>query len=342
MYKLEVGSINIPEIYVSENKEEDELAVENGFPFISYRGQKEKLIKIIMLPYLEEMFPKIKWLSVLKLKKSDVITQPIIKVPGGKCDTTYNCSNQNNYNVTSDIATDHRSFKDCGGYEVKNGMTVGDVIWGNESKVNIEELQALKLMPVFLDDIISSIKVNLQGMDWREGYNKKVGSCLGVYDQYNQPDNLIILDISGSIPRGISDTMLTLLATFKEQLKADVIVTGSQSYYWSYDDELPSPNWIRGHIGCGNEEEMFSNIMKKNISNRKFGHVISFGDNDAPEWWAENNSCSYDELNIEVGEVWHFHTWAANTITGYAGWADRCCKGTKHYNTTWCKCIEEY
>ena len=342
MYKLEIGSINIPEIYVSETKEEDKLAVENGLPFISWRGQKEKLIKIIMLPYLEKLFPKIKWLSVLKLKERDVLTQPIINVPGGKCSEPADRSGQNNFNVIADVATDDRSFYGCSSNEAENGMTVGDIIWNNASRVNIEELQALKLMPVFLDDVISSIKINLQGIDWREGYNKKTGSCLGVYDLYSQPDNLIILDISGSIPRGISDTMLVLLATFKEQLKADVIVTGAQSYYWSYDDELPSPDWIRSHIACGNEERMFTEIMKRMISNRKFGHVISFGDNDYPEYHSGGHKHLYDDLNIEVGDVWHFHTWKENASTGYAKWADRCCKGTIHHNTKWCKCIEEH
>lgn len=345
MYQLKIGSIDIPEIYVSENDADDKLAVDNGFPFISWRGDKEKLIKVIMLPYLERLFPKIKWMQVLKLKPEDVRFQPVIKVPGCECTSSDNRSCQTNDNVMADIAEDERSFNGVDNGEAINGMTVGDVIWGNGSKVNIEELQNLHLMPVFLDDVVSSIKVNLQGMDWRGGYDKKLGACLGVYDQHSQPDNLIILDISASIPRGISDTMLALLATFREQLKADVIVTGAQSYFWAYGDELPDPTWIRSHIGCGNEESMFTKIMKTKIANRKFGHVVSFGDNDTPEYWVyrkKNEKSIYSGLNIEVGDVWHFHTYRENCNTGYAIWANEYCKGAKHYDTKWCDCVEEY
>lgn len=360
MYQLKIGSINLPEIYVSETEEEDKVAVENGFPFISWRGDKEKLIKVIMLPYLEKMFPGIKWMKVLNIK-GGFVHQPVIKVPSDKhymqdeesieqvdIDAeeaefdipNKDCSDQDDFNVMADIADSERSFSGVKNSESINNMTVGEVLWSRDCKVNIEELQNLKLMPVFLDDVISSIKVNLQGMDWRGGYDKKLGACLGLYDQYNQPDNLIILDISASIPRGISDTMLTLLATFKEQLKADVIVTGVQSYYWAYEDNLPSPSYIRRHIGCGNEEMMFTEIMKTRIAHRKFGHVISFGDDDSPEWFSsrEVGKSKYDGLGIEVGDVWHFHTWKKQS-TGYAKWADNCCKGEKHFNNAWCDCM---
>ena len=83
MYQLKIGSINLPEIYVSETEEEDKVAVENGFPFISWRGDKEKLIKVIMLPYLEKMFPGIKWMKVFHIK-GGFVHQPVIKVPGDK------------------------------------------------------------------------------------------------------------------------------------------------------------------------------------------------------------------------------------------------------------------
>lgn len=343
MYKLSIGSINLPEIYVSQTDAEDKVAVENGFPFISWRGSEEKLIKVVMLPYLERMFPKIKWMKVLKLRPEDVKEQPVITVAGGEveCDGDPR-TDQNNDNVTADSADGPRTFSGGNGKGI-NGMTVGDVIWGDGNKVNIEELQNLKLMPVFLDDVISSIKVNLQGMEWRGGYDKKLGACLGVYDQYSEPDNLIILDISASIPRGISDTMLALLSTFKEQLKADVIVTGSDSYYWAYGEELPDPTWIRRHIGCGNEETMFSEIMRKKISNRKFGHVVSFGDNDTPERWGtlkDGEVSRYHGLNIQVGDVWHFHTRHDDTDTGYAIWCNEYVTGAKHHNTKWCDFVE--
>jgi hypothetical protein len=197
-------------------------------------------------------------------------------------------------------------------------------------------------MPAFIGDILDCIKLNIgSGVYWREGYNKKRGLPIGRFDAARQKPNLIILDVSASIPRGIAATMITLIDTLRTQLQADLIITAHKSKYYSMTDRLPTPQQIRQQFRPNNESTEFLNILETRIKGCHYGHVISFGDNDYPRYYMMDDTL----IGTTVDKVHHYHTglWgSAAGGTGYARWCDMLEKKPEvEINTDWCKVIEK-
>lgn len=338
MHRLDIG-IKIPEVYVCENQEEARQAKHYGLPYI-VRPQgvtDEKLVGYIMYRTLRTKFPHIDWELVFKTSFLDTI---IIHVPGDEDAQAHTCPTGDS-NV-ADIAEDDRIF--TGGFddgeldycERELDAYIGDM----SAEVSIEELQALNLLPTFLSDISDSIRRNLYGYDWTEGYNKKRGVPLGNFNAERVRKNLMILDISGSIPRGISATMLTLIDTLRTQANADLIITGSTSLFYAAGEELPSPQWIRNHCGYGNEATQFYSILAKHVVGNEYGNVICFGDDDSPNFYRyykmSETDCP-DMSSTKVGKLWSYHTNRKKT-PGYARWIhDAGIEAEEEINTKWCK-----
>lgn len=333
-YKLKLGNIPLPELYVCSSPADAEKMRENGIPYIIWKGTQERLIKLVMLPTLKKLFPHIKWEKVLNIRTRNEV---VVHVPGSGTEEIVDTSSviihsDGDENV-ADVADGERLFSGRNTVienDVELGAFVGDF------EVNIEELQALKLLPEFMDDIATSIKKNLYGYNWYDGYNKKLKCCLGNFNSGSNLPNLIILDVSYSIPRGIADTMLALIDTLRSQANADLIVTGATSYYWKAGDPLPTPEELRKMVPQGQESEMFLDILDNHIFGKKWGHVIAFGDNDTP--------CGYIGMNssgTSVKEVWHYHTWEKNCRCGYAKWVSNVDPNAiYHYNTKWCNMMD--
>lgn len=300
--RLTIPGIELPKIYIARNREDIGNCRRSGVPYISWRGDMQTLIKLVMLPSLKKMFPHIRWNKVLGItgrqSNHTVVKQEIIEdrraretrepkraledipdedgaVPEEEAGTSHG--------TDSTASSMHREFAG----ESISGMTeitpleeaIGDIT----SQVNIEILQQLGMLPKFVGDITDCIRDNIVNAQlWNEGYNKKLGQCLGNYDMGNAKDNLIVLDVSSSIPFGIAATMLSLIDTLRHQCNADLIVTGMYSYYWSKDEELPGPGELRRMVPRSNEGKMFRDIISKNIAGRHLGTVIGFGDNDSP------------------------------------------------------------
>ena len=339
MHRLDIG-VKIPEIYVCENRKEAEDAKHYGLPYvIRPRGMTDEKITIVLLyRTLQRKFPHIKWTSVFGGVERWIDTV-IINVPGDE-NAQAHTSPTGDSNI-ADIAEDDRIFH--GGFD--EGETdycerkLYDYIGDMSAEVSIEELQALNLLPSFLSDIADSIKRNLYGYDWTEGYNKKLGVPLGNFNATRERKNLMILDISGSIPRGVSATMLTLIDTLRTQANADLIITGSISMWFEAGSELPDPQWIRNNCGYGNEAVQFLKIMKEHVLGQEFGNVICFGDDDAPEYFAgyEGIQFNIDPSATKVGKLWSYHTCREKT-PGYAKWVKKIgVEVEEEVNTKWCK-----
>jgi hypothetical protein len=175
-------------------------------------------------------------------------------------------------------------------------------------------------------------------MRWTEGYNKKLGYPLGRFNCKAELPNLLIIDISASIPDGIAATMLTLADTLRSQCNAELIITSKRSGYYPEGAELPKPQTLRDYYGRGNEASEFYGILKRYIAGREFGHVISFGDYDSPGWF-----CSLPNLiNTKVHAVHHYHT-EEKIETGYAKWVKYCCPDVEqHFDNSWCSVVNRY
>ena len=337
MHKLNIG-IKIPDVYVCEDHEEAMQARHYGLPYvIRPKGMSDELlIGYMMYPTLSKKFPHIKWERVLKL--DEFVDTIIINVPGDPEAVAHTAPTGDS--AIADIAEDERVFH--GGFEVGEldycERMLDEYIGDRSAQVNIEELQALNLLPTFLSDITDSIKRNLYGYDWTEGYNKKLGIPLGNFNATRERKNLMILDISGSIPRGISATMLTLIDTLRTQANADLIITGSTSLFYANGETLPTPQWIRNNCGYGNEAKQFYNILSKHVLGQEYGNVIAFGDEDTPEYYNFfDKAAAPDMAGTKVGKLWSYHTRQKQT-PGYARWVKRLGLDVEEeVNTKWCK-----
>lgn len=348
-------------LYIAEDKSDMELAKSSGIPYICWNKGDDALAKYVLRPFLERMFPGIKWNALLGRKP--LYRTEIVMVPGDKEGTTneviddgspvednvtevrengFRKDKDGNITRTADVATEHRSFS-RDGYEenrVIDEVPLDTFVGDLSSSVNIDTLLQLHLLPQFIGDMADCIRTNiLNGHQWREGYNKRRGLIVGNNDVAAQKRNLIIADISASIPDGISHTILQLLRTMSTQCNADLIVTGRKSYYWRMEDEFPTPEEMRKMIPRGNEGRMFNRILKDNIAGHDWGHVFSFGDYDAPGRWS---GTKVPLPGTTVEEVHHFHTWAHGACTGYALWTrDLLIRPVEHFDCSWCQFIKE-
>lgn len=366
LQKVEMYGLDLPRLYIASTKADVDIALEKGLPFIKWRGSMESLIKCLVRPALEKMYPYIKWNIVLGQKKkfntvvynvngSDREIDPSLYLnktdEDGDTEVSSKTSSEHRESEIADIADDYRSFANIEGTsgDYSNSMLkLEDYVGDMSSNVNLEVLQKLNLMPAFIGDIVDCIKVNLSNqMKWTEGYNKKLGVPLGRFSGCNELPNLIILDISGSIPRGISATMITLIDTMRSQLNADLIITASYTRFYSRHSELPDPQKIRNMFGYANESIGFFNILNQHVFGREWGHVISFGDNDQPGsmkgMFVDIGAEQLKVCNTIVHAVHHYHTTMMHQKTGYAKWCHEVMVGKdleEHYDTSWCNVME--
>lgn len=383
MRRLSYPGIKLPCVYVTNDDAEVVMLRESGMPFIRTSDDNDRVVLCVLYHWLRARFPHIDWRRQLGLGMT--VRSYMVHVPGrtasrveaegtmrrieeaeGDLDLPYDeaddtidddldltddetLDEENVMESGHDVADEEREFCNDGYHEeVRDAMVGLEEFCADElSHVNVDQLQALGFLPAFMSDIADAIRTNLTtSMRWRDGWNKRLGCALGDFSVGTKAPNLIILDISGSIPSGISATMLELIDSLRSQAEADLIVTGGSSYYWPASAELPTPGWIRANVGCNNEAVMFYRILRERLAGRHFGNVISFGDNDCPVDFAHYQGQEPDEdaaMGITVDRVMHFHTWSANTRTGYAKWVRDANPDVEEvFDTSWCKCMERH
>ncbi len=372
LQRVRINGVELPKLYIAENKKDAELAKSNGIPFVRWNKGQDELIKIIMRPVLEKLFPHIKWNKVLGRKRK---FKTIVEID--KTDTTSDQVDEigclDEQDITEPISWNPKESEESyqvDAFELEDGtlaelsvasdgerlfdnvkhdttttemLSIEEYVGDVNSSVNLEVLQRLRLMPAFIGDILDCVKLNIgSGVYWSEGYNKKLGLPVGRFDSNRQKPNLVILDVSGSIPRGISATMISLIDTLRTQLSADLIITGSNSRFYPMGSTLPDPQTIRNTFGLGNESYDFFNILTKDIRGKSYGHVFSFGDCDTPIYSEFEKSDSYSLIGTTVEYVHHYHTgtWGSGK-TGYAKWCHMLAKKPfEEYDTDWCSVIK--
>lgn len=382
LQRIAVDGIEFPRLYIAENQSDVAIARENGIPYVRWKWGQEELVKQLLRPVIEKMFPGINWNRVLGKKKP--IRSQVMIVSGSRAEEpaevadidseamleaqheydkvvddydheTQEPDENGEYTRLVDIAEDRR---DCTGGTLEpdynefhiDRMSIQQYVGDLSSSVDIDALQKLGLLPKFVGDVTDCIKHNVsQSMRWTEGYTKKLGYPLGKFRSKAELPNLIIIDVSHSIPDGIAATMLTLADTLRSQCNAELIITSRRSGYYPVGAELPKPQTLRDYYGRSNEATEFWGIIKKHIAGREFGHVISFGDNDNPgmspfDWLYEERRNAGDVMlaGTKVHAVHHYHTYQANTETGYARWVKECCPNVEmHFDTDWCYVMKD-
>jgi len=161
-------------------------------------------------------------------------------------------------------------------------------------------------------------------------YNKKLDLVVGGIDLSTPDKNLIIIDISGSIPKSISEAILLLSKTMATQFYADLLITGSKSTLYDYTemDKIDVKKVYREN-GTDNDQTYFKNLLAEH---NKYNTVICFGDNHSPCMaWSniynrKNSSITRAEgkkLNKwEVQNIYSFHTTSNTILSGYCDWFD--------------------
>lgn len=374
MRRLSYPGIKLPCVYVTNDDTEVVMLRESGMPFIRTSDSDDRVVLCVLYHWLRRRFPHIDWRRQLGLgtaprsyvvhvpgstagPEGAEVTRHMVEEAEGSLDmpeerVTERADDDEAMGdmameSSHDVADEAREFCNNGYHEEAREAVVRlEEFCADElSHVNVEQLQALGFLPAFMSDIADAIRTNLlTSMRWRDGWSKRLGCALGDFSVGTKAPNLIILDISGSIPRGISATMLELVDSLRSQAEADLIVTGGSSYYWPASAELPTPGWIRANIDCGNEAVMFYRILRERLAGRHFGNVISFGDNDCPvdfAYWANQKPDENAAMGITVDRVMHFHTWQSNTRTGYAKWVRDANPNVEEvFDTSWCECME--
>lgn len=371
MYQLKIGTIPLPKLYVCTTQQEADECKQLGIPYLikPKLWDDEKLIKAVLWNTLCKKFPYIKWDQVLNCAFNGTYGDryPDVYIPGEIIKVSSESrinpgDNTEGYSSPDMEITDDDEYRETdGGLSAENKVDFNELEYEKLSldkyidqqrfNVSIEELQALKMLPVFLDDIATAIKTNLMNTMYMDGYNKKLECNLGSWNGSDEAPNLIILDVSGSIPSGIAATMISLIETLRHQANADLIITSGRSEYWAANTDLPTPDKLSVLIGGCNECIQFYDILRNRILGKHWGNVIIFGDNDSPlRHDIQNDLVGTGVKNISVNElqstridrIMAFHT-KSNKIPGYGLWAkDAAPNAEVVINTSWVDDMRRY
>jgi len=188
--------------------------------------------------------------------------------------------------------------------------------------VDFDRLAELKILPVWLDDLKLAVETNIINEVTFDpcAFNKQLGLNIGGATVKTQKKNLLILDISGSIPDGIRLTIIQLSKLMSKRFYADIIFTGGTTVFLDYENVLEKDiKKITDGISRNNEGEQYWEIVKQP---KTYGHVIAFGDDDCPNSFVGSTK---NVSNFEIENITSLHTKkGSSNVVGYA----------KHLNST--------
>lgn len=189
--------------------------------------------------------------------------------------------------------------------------------------VNVEKLKELNVMPTFGMNIEAAIRTNIQNYTLYNPYmyNKKYGGMYGGTQLVSPPRNLIIIDISMSIPTACSSAILVYAKNLSEAFFADILITSEKSTLYPYEQihNLDVDNIYREN-GRGQESVMFRKLLSQ--ERRVYKTCICFGDNHSPldNWGSGKTLSKTDGQNLclwEVENAISFHTTSNTDTAGY-------------------------
>ena len=197
--------------------------------------------------------------------------------------------------------------------------------------VDIRKLKELNVFPVWLDIVDDAVSENIHNFITFNPrmYNKRLGGFYGGVELSSPKKNLIIIDISGSIPKGVSSTALTLAKFQAETYYADLLITGSKSNLYPFEEiHTLDVTTLYAENGMDNDQFYFRELVTG--SERHYKTAIVYGDNHSPcDAW--NNEYSRGNSSIskrhgkeickwKVDKLISFHTHGTDYTAGYADW----------------------
>ena len=209
----------------------------------------------------------------------------------------------------------------------------------NSAYVEVEKLKMLKIFPIWLNDIEEAVKTNIHNFAvYNENmYNKKLEGMFGSLELKSPPKNLFVIDISGSIPKAVSSTCLALAQNLAQTFYADLLITGSKSTLYRYEDiHTLNVHTIYEENGMDNDQVYFKKLVSE--EEKIYQTCIVFGDAHSPGWkWSNKYNRGVGTISIKEGKsickwkvnkVLSFYTEPSNwtlpdekrPVAGYAEW----------------------
>lgn len=317
MRLLESKRLNLPKVFFISNREEiKDLPI--GIPFIFGDENSENYL-IRMLEY------EVLWQSAMKTKYPFNFKK-LLKENGFIDIQDFEYSHPLYLEFTTD--------KFISEFEINGELSLPliesqtcklkDYVRDSSCIVDIEKLKSLNVFPVWLNQIEDAVKVNIHNYATFNSnmYNKKLDGFYGALEMTSPNRNLIIIDISGSIPKQVSSTCLTLAKNLVETFYADLMITGSITTLYPYEEiHLFDISTAYEVNGMGNESLHYRKLVTSDV--RNYETVIAFGDNHSPcdLWNSKNHISEEDAKKIckwNVKKLISFHTSSDKEIAGYA------------------------
>lgn len=338
MELLKSKKFKLPTLYFVDDREKIK-DIPIGVPFI-YSNKKNKHRIIRMLEY------EVIWQKAIK-SGFPFNFRKLLQEAGFK--------KVNFQNFCGNTYIDH---KDTGDYDIdvieveekklyKNGDSAlfDELVEDCSAYVDINVLKQLKVFPTWLTNIEKAIETNVHNFAVYNPYmyNKKLDGMYGSIDIQSPNKNLIVIDISGSIPRAVGTTCLTLAKHLVETFYADLMITGTETYLFPYEEiQSLDIEGLYSSIGRGNEAKMYRALVTGEP--KKYTTAIVFGDNHSPcDCWNFNRTIGRDDAKKictwTVEKMISLHT-TSNTIR--AGYGDFFDVGNNvEYVKDWVKYIKQ-
>jgi hypothetical protein len=208
--------------------------------------------------------------------------------------------------------------------------TINQFIKDNSCYVDIEVLKELNVFPIWMEKIENALSTNIENFSLYNPlmYNKVLDGMYGAIELTSPKKNVVIIDISGSIPKGVSATTLLLAKHLCESFYADLLITGSKSTLYDYNEIYTlNVGEIYKENGMDNDQIYFKEILS---NPKEYKTAIVFGDNHSPcqKWKNTYNSKSktisrkdgQDLCKWKIDKLISFHTSSNILIAGYADW----------------------
>lgn len=255
------GFTGWPQVYRVGHNEEPPPP---GIPYVIAEEVDFALIFRLMIPTLEKQHGYFDWVRVYE----------------GLTERKYEAQRVYRQVENPDANSEGRVYGS--GNRSECDVTLEELASDKATYVDLDMLAQLAMIPTFMTDIREAITVNVtNSFMWTDGYNKKTGVCTGYLTEQPKARSLVILDISSSIPDGVSAGMMTLIKTITDITNADLILTGGQSYFYTRDEvRAMDIRKERRKISRANESVMFDEILRTH--DMDYENVITFGDTDHP------------------------------------------------------------
>lgn len=324
MKLLESLKFKIPRVYfITEREEIKEIPV--GVPFIyGDENIREDMIRLLEYEvlYQEAMqsgFP----FNFRKILRDNGYTDLV----------DYEYSHPIYMELTTEgLITEEEDLKDVELKDLKKGSGAFKKYCKDSiAYVDLEKLKNLKVFPVWLETIEDAVHTNIHNFAVFNNnmYNKKLEGMFGSLDLVSPERNLLVVDISGSIPKGVSSTLLALSKNLAETFYADLLITGSKSTLYQYENLYDLDiNKIYEENGMDNDQTYFKRLVER--EERRYKTAIVFGDNHSPgqEWSNKYNkktktisrSDGKKLCKWKIDKLISFHTNNTKHIAGYGEW----------------------